>query len=169
MNYAQIRKYDTANGIGIRTSIFFSGCTNNCLGCFNEEYQNFEYGSEFTDNQINQIIEYMKNPYVDGLSVLGGEPFQQDMVKLDEFLAKVKKVYPEKTIWIYSGYTFEELMEDPQKIKVLRNCDVLVDGRFVEKLKNLRLKFRGSENQRLIDVPKSLEISKAVQIDQGQL
>lgn len=163
MNYAQIRHYDTANGTGIRTTLFVSGCTHNCYNCFNKEYQNFAYGNEFTDKQMEQIISYVKEEVVSGLTILGGEPLQQDIDTMIDFLKKVRQEVA-KPIWIYSGYTYEEIIADEDKKRILPYFDILVDGRFVEKLKNLKLKFRGSSNQRIIDVKKSIEQNEIVDI-----
>lgn len=163
MNYAQIRHYDTANGKGIRASVFVSGCTHKCYNCFNKEYQDFAYGKEFTDLQVQQIINYLKEDVISGLTVLGGEPLQQDIDQMITFLKLVKEE-TRKSIWIYSGYTYEEIESDDDKKRILPYFDILVDGRFVERLKNLRLKFRGSSNQRIIDVQESLRQGKAVDI-----
>lgn len=167
MNYAQIRKYDTANGRGIRTSVFFSGCTHNCYNCFNKEYQNFQFGEKFREEQIEKIISYLKEDYISGLTLLGGEPLQQDKDMMVHFLQKVReKMDINKDIWIYSGYTFEEILACPYKKDMLSYADVLVDGRFMERYKDLTLKFRGSSNQRILDVKKSLEKEEAVFIEE---
>lgn len=156
MKYAQIRHYDTSNGTGIRTTVFVSGCTHNCYNCFNKEYQDFDFGFEFTQKEIDKIIEYLKEDVINGLTVLGGEPLQQNVDDMCNFLDQIRRV-SNKSIWIYSGYTYEEIIQDSQKVKILSYCDILVDGRFMESLKNLRLKFRGSSNQRIIDIQKSLK------------
>lgn len=156
MKYAQIRHYDTSNGTGIRTTVFVSGCTHNCYNCFNKEYQDFDFGFEFTQKEIDKIIEYLKEDVINGLTVLGGEPLQQNVDDMCNFLDQIRRV-SNKSIWIYSGYTYEEIIQDSQKVKILSYCDILVDGRFMERLKNLRLKFRGSSNQRIIDIQKSLK------------
>ena len=162
INYAQIRHYDTANGLGIRSSIFFSGCTHNCHNCFNKAYHNFNYGDEFTIKEINTIKEYMKEKQVNGITLLGGEPLQQNPIEIINFLKDIRPIIDEynKSIWIYSGYTYEEIILDKNKLEMIKLCDVLVDGRYEERLKNLRLKFRGSSNQRVIDIKKSLEKNK---------
>ncbi len=162
MRYAQIRKYDVANGTGIRTTIFVSGCTHNCKNCFNQLYQDFNYGEIWTDEQTQEIISYLKEDTISGLSVLGGEPFQ-NAEDLTEVLRDIKKEVS-KDIWIWSGYTYEEIISDEVKKNLLKECDILVDGRFVEKLKDLSLKFRGSSNQRIIDVKKTLESDKIVEM-----
>lgn len=163
MKYAQIRKYDVANGTGIRTTIFVSGCTHNCRNCFNKLYQDFNYGNIWSDKETLKIIEYLKEDMISGLSVLGGEPFQ-NAEDLTEILKRIKKEIS-KDIWIWSGYTFEEILKDTKKIELLNQCDILVDGRFIEELKDLKLKFRGSSNQRLIDVKKSLEKKHIIQLE----
>ncbi|EFM38809.1 anaerobic ribonucleoside-triphosphate reductase activating protein [Peptostreptococcaceae bacterium AS15] len=161
MKYAQIRKYDIANGVGIRTSVFVSGCTHNCFNCFNKDYQNFEYGNEFTQRQIDEIISYMSEDEIAGLTILGGEPLQQNYDDMIDFLKQVRNA-TKKSIWIYSGYTFEEISKCEKKMEVISYCDVLVDGRYEEKLRNLRLKFRGSSNQRIIDIQRTLKEGKLV-------
>lgn len=163
MNFAQIRKYDVANGPGIRTTIFVTGCTHNCHNCFNEEYQDFNYGDTWTDKETEEVISYLNLDEVKGLTLLGGEPFQNE-VDLLKVIRDIKKEV-QKDIWIFSGYTYEEILKDQDKKKLLEECDVLVDGRFVEKLKDLNLRFRGSSNQRIIDVQKSLEANELILFD----
>ena len=163
MNFAQIRKYDVANGPGIRTTIFVTGCTHKCPNCFNEEYQDFNFGNPWTHKETDEVIEDLKLDEVKGLTVLGGEPFQNE-VDLLQILRDIKKEV-QKDIWIFSGYTYEEILKDQDKKKLLEECDVLVDGRFVEALKDLSLRFRGSSNQRIIDIKKSLEANKVILFD----
>ena len=163
MNFAQIRKYDVANGPGIRTTIFVTGCTHKCHNCFNEEYQDFDFGDPWTQKETDEVIEDLKLDEVRGLTILGGEPFQNE-VDLLKVLRDIKKEV-QKDIWIFSGYTYEEILKDDNKKKLLEECDVLVDGRFVEALKDLNLRFRGSSNQRIIDVQKSLESNEVVLFD----
>ena len=163
MNFAQIRKYDVANGPGIRTTIFVTGCTHKCHNCFNEDYQDFDFGDPWTQKETDEVIEDLKLDEVRGLTILGGEPFQNE-VDLLEVLRDIKKEV-QKDIWIFSGYTYEEILKDQDKKKLLEECDVLVDGRFVEALKDLSLRFRGSSNQRIIDVQKSLESNEVVLFD----
>ena len=163
MNFAQIRKYDVANGPGIRTTIFVTGCTHKCPNCFNEEYQDFNFGNPWTRKETDEVIEDLKLDEVKGLTVLGGEPFQNE-VDLLQVLRDIKKEV-QKEIWIFSGYTYEEILKDEDKKKLLEECDVLVDGRFVEALKDLSLRFRGSSNQRIIDIKKSLNSDKVVLFD----
>ncbi|QQE46317.1 anaerobic ribonucleotide reductase-activating protein [Peptoniphilus harei] len=163
MNFAQIRKYDVANGPGIRTTIFVTGCTHKCHNCFNEDYQDFDFGDPWTQKETDEVIEDLKLDEVKGLTILGGEPFQNE-VDLLQVLRDIKKEV-QKDIWIFSGYTYEEILKDEDKKKLLEECDVLVDGRFVEALKDLSLRFRGSSNQRIIDVQKSLESNEVVLFD----
>lgn len=163
MNYAQIRKYDIANGPGVRTTIFLTGCTLNCKNCFNKEYQDFKFGSTFDEKAFEEIIDCLSDENIRGLSVLGGEPFD-NLAGLRDFIQKVR-ARTDKDIWIYSGYTFEELLEKDGAMDVLKNIDVLVDGRFVEELKDLKLKFRGSSNQRIIDMKKTLKEDKILLMD----
>lgn len=163
MNFAQIRRYDVANGPGIRTTIFVTGCTHKCPNCFNEEYQDFNFGDSWTRKETDEVIEDLKLDEVKGLTVLGGEPFQNE-VDLLQIIRDIKKEV-QKEIWIFSGYTYEEILKDEDKKKLLEECDVLVDGRFVEALKDLNLRFRGSSNQRIIDIKKSLESNEVVLFD----
>lgn len=163
MNFAQIRKYDVANGPGIRTTIFVTGCTHKCHNCFNEEYQDFNYGDTWTDKETEEVIRYLKLDEVKGLTLLGGEPFQNE-IDLLQVIRDIKKEV-QKDIWIFSGYSYEEILKDQDKKKLLEECDVLVDGKFVESLKDLKLRFRGSSNQRIIDIQKSLDENKVVLFD----
>lgn len=160
MKYAQIRKFDIANGPGIRSTIFVSGCSHACQGCFNQEYQDFDYGNDWSKQSTEEIISYLKDPNIKGLSLLGGEPMEsaEDLVQI---IRQIKDQVP-KDIWIYSGYTFEQILEDPDKKALLKECQVLVDGLFIEDLKDLSLKFRGSSNQRIIDIEKSLKGSSPI-------
>lgn len=162
MRYGQIRKYDVANGPGVRTSIFVTGCSHKCYNCFNEEYQDFQAGSLWTEEETEEIISNLENPHIRGLSILGGEPME-NAEELLEILGEIK-TRTSKDIWLWSGYTFEEILEDEKKLNLLREVDILVDGKFVEKLKDLRLKFRGSSNQRIIDVRASLLENRIVEI-----
>jgi anaerobic ribonucleoside-triphosphate reductase activating protein len=169
MNYATVKYFDIANGLGIRTSLFVSGCTHHCKNCFNSEAWDFNYGKPFDEDIQNQIINSLKHPFCDGLSLLGGEPFEPSNQKgLLPFLKRAKKEIPNLNIWCYTGYLFDkELLEDSRAqtedtLEMLKLIDVLVDGKFVEELKNLNLRFKGSENQRIIDVKKSLEENKVI-------
>lgn len=165
MKYAKIKKTDVANGPGVRVSIFVSGCHHHCEGCFNSEAWDFNYGNNFTEDTIQEIIEAMNHDYITGLSLLGGEPFELINQKgLLPLLKKVKEVYPDKTIWAYSGFLYDELkeMDYPETKEILSLIDVLVDGKFVESLKDPNLYFRGSSNQRVIDMKKTLKNNKIV-------
>ena len=157
MYYAQIRKFDTANGVGIRSSLFVSGCTHGCKGCFNQDYQHFRYGRMWTKEIEDEFIAHLHHPNVHGVTILGGEPM--DQIRDYDLLNLLKRIKREtnQNIWIYSGYTFEEILAHPRTRELLKQCDVLVDGPFVQELKSLKLRFRGSSNQRIIDVKKSLE------------
>lgn len=171
MHYASIKKYDIANGEGIRVSLFVSGCPHHCKNCFNREAWDYDYGKKFTEKEEENIIEYLKDDYIAGFSLLGGEPMwpanQQGLLPL---LRKVKQKYPNKTIWCYTGYLFDkEILEDMYKNndftkEFLSYIDVIIDGRFIEKYKDPSLYFRGSSNQRIIDVKKSLKNKKVVEI-----
>ncbi len=170
MNYGEIKKYDIANGEGVRVSLFVSGCTHHCKGCFNEETWDFLYGNSFTEETEREIIEALSHDYIDGLSLLGGEPFErQNQRVLLPFLKRVRSLYPQKNIWCYTGYLLDaELLKDSRARcectdELLSLIDVLVDGEFVEELKNISLPFCGSSNQRIIDVKASLE-SQSVEI-----
>lgn len=169
MNYATIKNCDIANGPGVRVSLFVSGCTHHCKGCFNEVAWDFDYGQPFTQETIDKILEMMKLGYIKGITLLGGEPFEpQNQPTLVELLRQIKAVYPEKTIWAFSGYLFDKdilpgKLGDPAVTReFIGYLDVLVDGRFVEEKKNLSLRFRGSSNQRIIHVPSSLETGEIV-------
>lgn len=160
MNYAQMRKYDIANGLGIRATLFVSGCTHQCPGCFNEAYQDFSYGKLWNEEAEETFMSYVRDANVHGVSILGGEPMQQD-ASLAALLKRIKEETG-KNIWIYSGDTFENIIKDPLKKEILQYCDVLVDGPFVEALKDLHLRFRGSSNQRIIDVVPALKENKPI-------
>ena len=147
MNYATIKKHDIANGDGVRVSVFVSGCRNQCKGCFNPELWRFDYGEQWTDATENEIMQLLDRFFIDGLSVLGGDPLEpENAIVLTPFLKRVKEKYPGKTIWLYTGYTFENVKD----MEIMQYIDVLVDGRFVLELKNPKLRFKGSENQRII-------------------
>ena len=160
MNIAQIKNLDIANGPGCRVSVFVSGCTRRCEGCFNAVAWDFDYGEEFTDETIQRITNLMLNPRISGLSVLGGEPFEpKNQPEVLRLLRSIKQSVPDKTIWCFTGYTIEQLLSGDSTMtharEILELVDVLVDGPFILEKKNLVLKFRGSTNQRLIDVPAS--------------
>ena len=168
MNYGAIKKCDIANGVGVRTVLFVSGCTHHCKGCFQPETWNFDCGERYTRETEDEIIESLRPDYVDGITLLGGEPFepenQRELVKL---LRRIKKELPQKTVWSFSGFTYEELTGDSRAVcevtnEMLSMLDVLVDGEFVEAKRNISLRFRGSENQRLIDMNKTRKEGKIV-------
>ena len=172
MNYATIKNCDIANGPGVRVSLFVSGCTHRCPGCFNAVAWDFDYGQPFTEETIRTILDMLRPSYIKGLTLLGGEPFepqnQADVVKL---LRRIKTEMPEKTIWAFSGYLFEQDMLSGRIGDVseyLSYLDVLVDGPFVQEKKNLSLRFRGSENQRIIDMKASLAAGETVLWDDDQ-
>ena len=172
MNYATIKNCDIANGPGVRVSLFVSGCTHRCPGCFNEVAWDFNYGEPFTQQTIEAIVDMLRPSYIKGLTLLGGEPFepqnQTDVVKL---LRRIKAELPEKSIWAFSGYLFEKDMlagRIGDVSEYLSYLDVLVDGPFVQAKKNLSLRFRGSENQRIIDVKASLAAGKTILWDDNQ-
>lgn len=169
MNYADIKQYDVANGLGIRVSLFVSGCTHHCKNCFNKETWDFHFGNPFTEAEIEKILEYLKPSYVSGLSLLGGEPFEpENQPGLLPLVKKAKEVYPDKNIWCYTGYLFDEdicgkmLDQVPETRELLSYIDVLIDGPFIEERKNLKIRFRGSDNQRIIDVKKTMEAGEIV-------
>lgn len=159
MHYGEIKNCDIANGIGVRVSLFVSGCTNHCEDCFQPETWDFNYGNDFTEETENRILEMMAPDYICGLTVLGGEPFEPENQRvLVDFLRKVRRKYPEKSIWCFTGFTLEMLETEGTHChcevteEMLSMIDVLVDGRFDKNKKNISLRFRGSENQRLIDL-----------------
>lgn len=173
MNYGEIKDCDIANGVGVRVTLFVSGCTNRCPGCFQPETWDFNYGKEFTSETEELILNMLEPSYINGLTVLGGEPFEpQNQEVLMPFLKKVREKYPEKTIWSFSGFVLEDLVKEGTHChtditkEMLDTLDVLVDGRFVQELKNIQLRFRGSENQRLIDMNKTREAGKIVLWDE---
>lgn len=161
MRYGQIRQYDIANGPGIRATVFVTGCSRRCVNCFNEEYQDFAAGSEWTAAETERLISYLQDDTNGGLTLLGGEPMENAEDLLELVLA-VRRAVPEKSIWVYSGFLYEEILAHPARKALLEACDVLVDGPFVDDLKDPGLYFRGSSNQRIIDVAKSREAGKAV-------
>ena len=168
MNYAVIKKNDIANGVGVRVSLFVSGCRHRCKNCFNKEAWDFNYGEKYTEEIAKEILEAIDHDFVAGLSFLGGEPFepenQADLLKLaKQFNAR----FPDKNLWVYTGFLFEDILagkvgDKDTATALLREIDVLVDGKFVENLKDASLLFRGSSNQRIIDVKKSLTKGEVV-------
>lgn len=175
MNYATIKPYDVANGPGVRVSLFVSGCTHHCKGCFNSEAWDFAYGEPYTQEVEDRIIKALEPSYIKGFSVLGGEPFEPvNQAVVVNTLERVKATYPEKTIWCYSGYNFEQdilagKLGDWEITKRMLSCiDVLVDGKFVESQKNPQLRFKGSANQRIILIQESLKTDEVVLWDPEQ-
>ena len=172
MNYAVIKKFDIANGPGVRVSLFVSGCRHKCKNCFNAEAWDFNYGSPFTDDTLNELTEALDKSYIEGFSLLGGEPFEpENQPKVCEILAHIKNKLPNKNVWCYTGFDFEKQLlsgtvgNKETVLEILKNIDVLVDGKFVEALKSPDLLFRGSSNQRIIDVKPSLEQGKAIWLE----
>ena len=162
MRYNKIRKMDISNGPGVRVSIFMQGCTFNCKNCFNPDTHDFNGGKEFTNETIDRVIELCSADYIEGLSILGGEPMHPKNIDGTTRLAKIfKEKLPNKTIWVWSGYLFEEYLS---KQEVMNYIDVVVDGRFQEEYSNLTLRFRGSSNQRIINVKESLRSNNVVEI-----
>lgn len=164
MYYSKMMQYDTSNWDGITATIFFSGCKFHCPGCFNQEAWDFKYGKEFDKNAEDQFIEYAKNPHVTGVCLLGGEVFQQDLDRILDLVIRIKREV-RKPIHVWSGYTYEEIMADEKKMVILCYIDTLVDGPFIFKQKDLRLKHRGSSNQRVIDVQASMQTGQIVLIE----
>ena len=174
MNYAAIKPCDIANGPGVRVSLFVSGCTHHCPGCFQPETWDFQYGSPFTEDTVAQILDLLAPDHVEGLTLLGGEPIEPaNREALLPLLDAVRQRYPKKSIWCYTGYTFEGLRAGKPGPKetidaMLSHLDVLVDGPFVEAKKNLNLRFRGSSNQRLITIPSSISTGCTILWDDGR-
>ncbi len=168
MNYANIKTYSIENGTGVRVSLFVSGCTHHCKDCFNEEAWDFGYGEPFTEATEEQILEALRPAYMAGITILGGEPMEPDNQHgLIHLLERIRKELPEKTVWIYTGYLYEDLLpggrvDTDVTEKILACCDVLVDGPFIAEKKNISLKFRGSENQRIIDIKETRRSGKVI-------
>ena len=159
MNYSAIKPVDIANGIGVRVSLFVSGCPHHCKGCFNAETWNYDHGDPFTEETVNQVIELLKPSWIGGLSLLGGEPLAvRNITPVTELVKDIKQALPIKTIWCYTGYLWEEVKDLP----IMGYIDVLVDGPFIEAEKDISLRFRGSRNQRIIDVRQSLASGEVV-------
>ena len=165
MYYGKIKKTDIANGPGVRVSLFVSGCRNHCKGCFQPETWSFNYGQEYDGvNTTNEIIEALSPEYISGLSILGGDPIERENIsEVVTLCYLVKRLYPDKTIWLYTGYKYEDIAE--MYPNVLEVIDVMVDGPFVEELKDISLVFRGSSNQRIIDVPESIRSGRVVEVE----
>ena len=169
MHYGEIKNRDIANGIGVRVTLFVSGCKNCCKNCFQPQTWDFEYGTPFTKETEDYIIELLNKDYINGLTLLGGEPFEpSNQAALLPFLLRVKEVYPHKNIWAFTGFTLETLRQKGSHPnceateEILNLIDILVDGRFIEELKDISLKFRGSSNQRIIDMKKTLKTNNIV-------
>ena len=169
MNYAEIKTCDIANGPGVRVSLFVSGCTHRCKGCFNEIAWDFEYGKEFDEDTMKRLLDALRPDYVRGLTLLGGEPMEyRNQLGLLPFIRRVRAELPQKDIWCFSGYLFDSQIRDEMCEKweetkeLLSYIDVMVDGKFVEELKDITLRFRGSSNQRIIDVKASLATGNVV-------
>lgn len=163
MNYAEIKYNDIANGVGVRTSLFVSGCRRRCPGCFNKCAWSFDYGNKFTHDVQRQVLNSLKPFYVDGLTVLGGDPMEpENQTGLVDFIEEFKRIFPSKTLWMYTGYDIEDVLYGTLHTEVsnrlLRCVDVLVDGSYVESLKDITLRFKGSSNQRILDVQKTLSM-----------
>lgn len=165
MNYATIKEWDIANGPGVRVSLFVSGCTHRCKNCFNQEAWDFDYGEPFDEAVMDKIVRLMQPDYIRGITYLGGEPFDpRNQAGLLALTRKIRAAYPEKTIWAFTGYVYGKTLPQVAGVtqELLSSISVLVDGPFVEEKKNLSLRFRGSENQRLIDMPKTLACGEVV-------
>lgn len=169
MYYGAIKNCDIANGIGVRVTLFVSGCTNHCKGCFQPETWDFDYGEEFTEATAQSIIRMAEPDYINGLTLLGGDPFEpRNQAALLPFVREFKARYPKKTVWAYSGFTYEQMHTEGSYVRtdvtdeLLGLCDVLVDGRFILEQKDLSLRFRGSANQRLIDLNKTRQCGEIV-------
>lgn len=169
MNYAKIKYYDVSNGPGVRTSLYVSGCRNRCKNCFNPETWDFGYGEPFTKEVEDKIIASMEPDYIKGFTLLGGDPFEpENAERLEPFMQRLRNTYPQKSIWCFTGYDLEsdlltgKLGNIETNLRILKTLDVLVDGRFVEELKDLNLRFRGSSNQRIILMPETLKKDEIV-------
>ena len=165
MRYEKIRKFDVSNAPGVRSTLFVTGCTHDCKGCFNKELQDFGAGDVWTQEDEDNFVSYVKNDNVVGVNILGGEPMQQVMDDCLPNLLKRVKEETGKSIWLWSGYLLEQILEDEKRRKILEYVDVLVDGRFEIDKRNINLKYRGSENQRVIDVKKTLMSDTVVLYD----
>lgn len=165
MRYAGLIKEDFENGTGVGCTLFVQGCDRHCPGCFNQETWDFDGGKEFTQIVKQEIIDELKKPFVTRFTLLGGEPLASKNIEDDtRLIAEIRARFPDISIWLYTSYTFEEVLDDPAKFKCASLCDVVVDGRFVESKKDISLKFRGSSNQRIIDVKTYLLTGEVVTI-----
>lgn len=164
MNYADLRKYDTTNGTGIGTSLFCSGCSFHCPFCFNKQTQDFNFGQPFTNEVEDKLIEYAKDKHVNHVSLLGGEIFHQDLKVILHLLKRIKKEV-NKPIYVWTGFTWQELLKDENKVEILKYIDVLTDGRFEQDKKDINLLYKGSWNQKTIDVKSSLSKGKIIKYE----
>ena len=168
MNYANIKTYSIENGTGVRVSLFVSGCTHHCRDCFNEQAWDFAYGEPFTEETEDGVIEALRPDYMAGITLLGGEPMEPvNQRGLLHLLQRIRKELPEKTVWAYTGYLYEDLLEGGRAHcevtdELLSLCDILVDGPFIAEKKNISLRFRGSENQRIIDLAATRKAGKVI-------
>lgn len=163
MNYAKIRRFDVSNGPGVRTTLFVSGCTNNCEGCFNTDLQDFNYGEKWTKEKEDEFLFFVRNKNVVGVNILGGEPMDQLKDKDLPNLLKRIKFETQKSIWLWSGYVYEDIIKDKDKKEILSYVDILIDGKFKLENRDINLKYRGSYNQRIIDIKKSFEENKVIE------
>lgn len=170
MNIAEIKNYDIANGPGVRVSLFVSGCRHKCKGCFNAEAQAFDFGTPFDETTKQNLMAALRSPYIDGLSILGGEPLEpENQEGLLDLTSTIREKLPNKTIWLWTGFTFEQLMSSTSRANtpalrpLLENLHVMVDGPYVETLHDISLRFRGSKNQRIISVPLSLHANEVLE------
>lgn len=163
MRYAQITPFEVCNGKGAGVSLFTQGCCFKCKGCFNQETWDFNGGKEWTEEVENKFFELVGKPYIKRISILGGEPLADNNVSdIFNLIKKLKVKFPNKNIWLYTGYTLENVLNNPLRKRIIELCDVVVDGRYIDELKDLTLKFRGSSNQRLIDAKKTLKENKII-------
>ena len=173
MYYGNIKGFSIENGVGVRVSLFVSGCRNHCKNCFSPQTWNFTYGELFTEETEKELLEELAPDHIHGLTILGGEPFEPENQKdILPLILKVRRELPQKTIWMYTGFTYEELTGDSRgncgelTRQIFENIDVLVDGRFVEEKKNLRIRFRGSENQRIIDMKETVRTGEVTLMEE---
>ena len=165
MNYAKIRKFDVSNGPNVRVTLFVSGCTNECEGCFNKDLKDFNYGHKWNNKIEDEFIDYINNPNIKGVNILGGEPM--DQIKDNDLVNLLKRINEEtkKSIWLWSGHLYEDILKNDKRREILSYVDVLIDGRFELEKRDISLKYRGSNNQRVIDVKKSLAENKVIEIE----
>ena len=175
MYYGNIKSPDIANGPGCRVSLFVSGCNHHCRGCFNPEAWSFTYGEPFTSKTLEMLLNELKKPYISGITFLGGEPLdKQNRIFVKDIILQIRKNIPEKTIWVYSGFTFEKLISeiksgDTDLLTIFKNIDTLVDGPFILDKKNISLKFRGSENQRIINIKESMKHHAVIEYKEDEI